>query len=54
MRTISLLAVAACLILVGVAVRAAATPPHATPANAESYRGATPVGGGLYVLPPVF
>jgi hypothetical protein len=53
MRTISLLAVAACLILVGVAVRAAATPPQAEPFKVQNFRGATPAGG-LYVMPPVY
>ena len=54
MRTISLLGVAACLILVGIAVRAAATPPQAESYKVQNFRGGIPVSGGLYVMPPVY
>jgi hypothetical protein len=54
MRTIGLFAIVAfVLILVGVAVRAATTP-EAKPVQVENFRGATPVGPGMYVLPPVY
>jgi hypothetical protein len=54
MRTIGLFAIAGfVMILVGVAVRAATTP-EAKPVQVENFRGATPVGTGMYVLPPVY
>ena len=44
MRTISLLGVAACLILVGIAVRAAATPPQPESYKVQNFRGGVPAG----------
>jgi hypothetical protein len=54
MRKISFVIAATALILTaGVGGWVASTTAHDRAANVENHRGGTPVGGGLFVMPPV-
>jgi UDP-N-acetylmuramyl pentapeptide phosphotransferase/UDP-N-acetylglucosamine-1-phosphate transferase len=54
MRKISFVIAAMALILTaGVGGWVASTTAHDRAANVENHRGGTPVGGGLFVMPPV-
>jgi hypothetical protein len=53
-RIIFVIAAAGLILTVGVGGWVASTTAHDRAANVENFRGGTPVGGGLFVMPPVY
>jgi hypothetical protein len=56
MHKVCLFVIATALVLLaaGTGRWVASTTAHETGANVENFRGGTPVGGGLFVMPPVY